>query len=276
VTAYQSGIDPTAVMGRRIAAWVVDALIASALVAAVFAATISVETIDFNPCPDTFDDFGDDGFGSSDEDFQVCTYTTDSGREYLIWWDGEQARGFQQDDSYLIWGASALYSVLVFWVLQGLTGATPGKALFGIRTVDEAGTAPGIGRAAIRSILWIVDGIGCCIPLVAPIAAFSSKGHRRVGDMVAKTFVVDRSSMGAGPIQVPGLTAPEGGTPPAAAVGAWGTTPPMSPPMGAVAQPPQAAEPQWDAQRNAYIQWDDAQQQWLQFDDASQQWRPIS
>ena len=40
-----------------------------------------------------------------------------------------------------------------------MTGATLGKAIFGIRTVDEQGNAPGLGKQFIRGVLWIVDGL---------------------------------------------------------------------------------------------------------------------
>ena len=36
-----------------------------------------------------------------------------------------------------------------------------------------------------------------------------------------------------------------------------------------------SAEPQWDAQRGAYIQWDQARGSWLQFDQDDQTWKPI-
>ncbi|MFN0091142.1 MAG: RDD family protein [Acidimicrobiales bacterium] len=39
---------------------------------------------------------------------------------------------------------------------------------------------------------------------------------------------------------------------------------------------PNQYQPQWDAQRNAYIQWDPAGQRWMQYDDATKSWFPIS
>jgi uncharacterized RDD family membrane protein YckC len=283
VTTYQTLSDPTAVLGKRFGAYVVDSIIGLAIAAAIFGATVSTDTIEgVNPCFELNDALD----GTSESDWDACTVEAPNGEDFFVIYNGEDATAFEVGDTYLIWIALFGYSILVFWIWQGLSGMTVGKALFGIRTVNEEGQAPGIGKATVRSLLWIVDGIGCCVPLVGPIAAVSTKGHRRIGDMVAKTYVVEKNAMGAGPVVIPGVTPPA----PAAAFGSpgygaqpgWGTTPqgmPTTPPAGAPpgtpATPPTAGEPQWDAARNAYIQWDAGQQKWLQFDDATQQWRPI-
>ena len=174
---------------------------------------------------------------------------------------------------------------------------TPGKAMFGLRTVNESGEAPGVLKAFLRWLLWIVDAFPyCCfVPVVGGITMLASKGHRRVGDMAAKTYVVGKSSMGAGPIIVPGKDGPPAYVPPAGpapsgfgAPSPAGTTPPPPAAFGGSPTPsgpivddlsnPSApgGEAQWDPQRNAYIQWDADQNVWLQFDDESQTWSPIS
>ena len=112
----------------------------------------------------------------------------------------------------LLWLASFLGSLLIFVVLQGLTGWTPGKLITGIRTVKADGSIVGIPKAFVRWILLIVDGQPCGLPLVGFITGLTTQGHQRVGDMAAKTFVVTRAAVGS-PIAVPGLTAPP---PPAA------------------------------------------------------------
>jgi uncharacterized RDD family membrane protein YckC len=83
----------------------------------------------------------------------------------------------------------ALSYVLVFVVVQGRTGASPGKALLGVRVVDRRGARPGVGRSAIRAVAWVIDGISLLVP-VALWAAWFTPGHRRVGDLLAGTFVV--------------------------------------------------------------------------------------
>src|SRR3546814_18146228 len=90
-----------------------------------------------------------------------------------------------------------------------------------IGVVGEDGRAPGLGKALLRWVLWVLDGFPYVLPLVGGIVALTTVGHRRVGDMAAKTFVVDRGAMGS-PIVVPGLTAPP--PPPGYAAGVpWST-----------------------------------------------------
>lgn len=282
-------MDPTAVMGKRIGAYVIDAIIGTIVaVAAFFALSDKVET-------------GLDLCGLAD-DGTLCFYLGDT--MYI-------AEGGQP--------AAIVAISLGFWVLvigtlfQGLTGGTPGKLMVGLRVVDqESGQLAGLGKCAGRSVLWIADGQPLGAPLVGLIAAASSKGHRRIGDMVAKTLVVDKKNVGTPPL-VAGLTAAEGvytPIPPGGyappAPGGYSPPPPggySPPPPGGyapppstdasiiapagppVAPPPPAAPqpandgieaPKWDADRNAYIQWDPELNEWMQFDDVSQQWIPIT
>jgi len=193
-------------------------------------------------------------------------------------------------------------------LLQGLTGWTIGKLLTGIRTVKADGSACGIPRAAVRSALWLVDGQPCGIPAVGFITGLTTQGHRRVGDMGAKTFVVRRGAMGS-PIIVPGLTAPPPPGPSVAPPGAPVWTPPTAPPApngaawlpppvdapdsppvapptaasppppswgevppAAAPAPPGVEAPHWDEERGAYIQWDPDEAAWMQWDDPGQRW----
>jgi uncharacterized RDD family membrane protein YckC len=259
VTVYQTQADPTKVMGRRIVAFIIDLALVWVLLFAVFGATVDTETVAFNPCEDPLDDGA-----------QICNVD-----DIIVVWDGDEATLFEFGDTTIVNLVGFVYWVLVFCVWQGLAGMTPGKALLGVRTVNEQGDAPGIGRALIRGLLMIVDSF-CCY-LVGLISAGTTKGHRRIGDMAAKTFVVGKDAMGS-PIAVPGLT------PPGAAFGAAGPyaqatpaswEPPPATGAPTAAAPTGAGEPQWDEARQAYIQWDPAQQVWLQFDQATQQWRPI-
>jgi uncharacterized RDD family membrane protein YckC len=89
------------------------------------------------------------------------------------------------------------YWIGMFVVVQGLTGRTVGKLLTGIRTVDSAGRPCGIGRAAVRWLLLLVDAAPYFAPmLVGFIATVSSQNRQRVGDMVAKTWVVSSDALG--------------------------------------------------------------------------------
>jgi RDD family len=228
--------DPTAVMGRRVAAWVVDSVIILAPSVALF--TNELEFLEESDLDQSGTDFCEDYM---DRNEGVCVDVGD--RVY-----------FSDGVPVAPWAAFLGLSVLIYVLIQGLKGWTPGKLLFGIRTVAEDGRAPGIGRAAIRWVFLIVDGL--CAGLVGFIVALTSRGHRRVGDMAAKTFVVGGQYMGY-PVAVPGMTTSytaspgypgyPGDRPPAdppqtwAPPPTWGPAPTWAPPSEAA--PPQATPP---------------------------------
>ena len=277
--ASAPGGDPTAVFGRRIVAFVIDALIIG--VPGIALATSRLQSYDAGRSGISGTEFCDrymEQYSSG-----ACFNLNDT----VYFDDG----GF---DAFSF--APLLFGLLIAVVLQGITGWTPGKLVMGLRTVKEDGRAIGIGRAFVRWILMVVDGQPCGLPLVGLITAGTSTGHRRVGDMAAKSFVVRAGAAGA-PIQVPGMatTAAPGygdtwsqpAPPPGAA---WGPSPTASPstwdqpvapapsqwdqgpsPAGA----PAPGGPQWDEARGTYIQWDAAQRRWLQWDEAARRWDVI-
>lgn len=293
------GGDPTAVFGRRILAFIVDALLLG--LPALFILTASFDRIHVDNvqnytdsyCEDYMDAIG--GFCADTSDLNDYIYFTED---------------FPVAPAILSWGGSFLLAV----VLQGLTGWTPGKLVMGLRTVKEDGSVVGVGKAFLRWILLLADGQPCGLPLVGLITAGTTTGHRRVGDMAAKTYVV-RSSAAGSPILVPGQSMPatpgygdtwsQGAPPPGAG---WGPSPTPSPSSwdqpvapapveqqhepwatpgdaassgwGQGEQPTQAAPaggdgPQWDQARGTYIQWDASQGRWLQWDEASKRWDVI-
>jgi uncharacterized RDD family membrane protein YckC len=82
-----------------------------------------------------------------------------------------------------------LVAVAYFVLMEGLLGRTVGKYVTGIKIVDQAtGAVPGAGKAALRTLLRIVDGL--FVYLVGFIVVLSSQRRQRLGDMVAKTQVV--------------------------------------------------------------------------------------
>jgi uncharacterized RDD family membrane protein YckC len=83
------------------------------------------------------------------------------------------------------------YHVGVFVLQRGVTGRTLGTMALGLTTVNARGEPPGPAMALVRSIAGIVDYLPCCLPLVGIITIFTTTGHQRVGDMAAKTYVVD-------------------------------------------------------------------------------------
>jgi uncharacterized RDD family membrane protein YckC len=254
-------VDPTAVMGRRYAAFIVDGILANIVVGIVAALTVQYTEVPFA---------------------LRCTELPNAG---LCFSSGNTTYLVDQGDLVWAYVASGIYTVLVFWLLQGLTGATPGKAMCGIRTVKANGSACGVGRAILRNLLLIVDLIGCVVPLVGPITAGVSRGHRRVGDMAGGTYVVGKQFKGT-PVQVPAKGAT--GQPGAAAYAAASYPAPAAPgpagyPGGGPAAPaaPAAAGPtgspptpdsQWDPARGAWVRWDG--QAWVALDAATGSWRP--
>jgi uncharacterized RDD family membrane protein YckC len=264
MVAPQPDSDPTAVFGRRVVAGLID--LAVVLGPSIALATSQMEYLTRGQVGSGFDSF-------------CSAFTAQEGGTCFQLGDRAYFNGDQASPGNF---AFLAISLILLVVIQGLTGWTVGKVLTGIRTVNEDGRAPGIGRALVRWLLFIVDGpCQSIVPVVGFITALTTQGHRRVGDMVAKTFVVRRSAAGA-PIVVPGFTAPPA-TPLAYAVSdPWAgtavpsTTDPSAAGWAAPGTAPASGPgPQWDAARNAYIQWDPAQNSWLQWDEATHTWSPI-
>jgi hypothetical protein len=187
---YQAMPDPTAVVGRRVLATIVDGLVIVVPAAAVAAAELDLQYLDEDEIGVSVSTFCDT-YDNQDSSY-VCVHAGD--RVYF----SDQAPTLGAPTGLLI-------SLLMLVVLQGLTGWTIGKAITGIRAVREDGRAPGLGRAALRWLLLIVDSFPWCVPLLGFILVVTNKGHRRVGDMAAHTFVVSKAAMGQ-PVVVPGLT----------------------------------------------------------------------
>ena len=268
--------DPTAVMGRRIVAYLIDGIIGLVLLLAVvvplFSNRLDTTTLESDSAASAFcDRVNDDTLNGFDQDSGTTRNQLPADASFCVNVDNK---------AYVIEGAevNSLASQLTIWsyltgglntiVLQGLTGASIGKFLLGLRTVKEDGTRAGIGWNLLRQIVGVVDGF--CCGIVGLAVANSSKGHRRIGDMAASTYVVQKSAMGA-PIQVPGVAPTAYAPVPAGA--AWGQP---APGWGAPAGPaPSADGPTWDVARNAYIQYDREVGAWVQWDDHVKAWRPI-
>ena len=65
-------------------------------------------------------------------------------------------------------------------ILQGITGASVGKMITGIRVVDAQGNVAGIGRAFLRWVFLLVD-LGCFIVGLVSVLL----GHRAEGGLRA-------------------------------------------------------------------------------------------
>jgi len=224
--------DPTAVMARRTGAWVVDFLIYLVIMAFLGPTPLSplaeyydVEGVD-DPCE----------ILQEGDQYDAATCVVVDDRAYVT---------SSADVAVQIVVSLALF--VGYCVLQGATGRTPGKALLGVKVVDERGGNPGFGRSLGRTVLWAVDGFPWCLPLVGFILGLSTPGHRRVGDMAAKTFVVGKAH--TGPVVVPGLTpsapqAPAGYPPPGGYPAPGGPGQPWGAPGGGWASGAPGSSPQ--------------------------------
>jgi uncharacterized RDD family membrane protein YckC len=266
---------PTAVLGRRYVAHVIDLIVHAAVVVGAFLLLSDRATLARLPGQSEIDAF------RLNPDYAV---RINDDRIWLL----------TRDDLLIIGAVSAAFVLLVTVIVQGRFGWTIGKALTGLRTVKADGTRPGFFRALGRTILLPIDAIpSWLIPIVGPVSALVSADNRRLGDFVGGTYVVGRRAMGedptgdadldtstwepAEPAPVTTLAAGE-----AVRVGdaAVAPEPDVSEPEpeddeGATEGKAPAYQPQWDPTRQAYLQWDPRKQTWLQFDDAAGEWRPI-
>ncbi|MBH99501.1 MAG: hypothetical protein CL467_02740 [Acidimicrobiaceae bacterium] len=163
------GNDPTAVVGRRLIAWLLDNLFTAILVLLIHrgSATITTEN---------------DGWAINPN---------------------------------VIWTITILM-LLNQVVLTMTTGFSLGKAVTGLRVVRRIdGGLPGFRGAAGRTLPWVIPLP--FIPIIETGLMVFSRGHRRIGDRLGGTLVVDRGWAGE-PIDValfdpkpdPGSSEPKG------------------------------------------------------------------
>jgi uncharacterized RDD family membrane protein YckC len=138
-----------------------------------------------------------------------------------------------------------LIGVLYATVMEAAFGATVGKFATGIRVVREDGTKLDVPSALIRNTLRVIDVLPIAY-LLGAILVWTSSKKQRLGDRIAKTVVVDTSSVGAPPgpggppdavTWTPSPMAPGGITPPPM------PPPPPVPDGAAVPEPVRPPEP---------------------------------
>ena len=107
-------------------------------------------------------------------------------------------------DPYVIWWTATILIVLNQVVLTMATGFSLGKAVTGLRVVNRYdGGLPGFRGAACRTLVLPLVPIPF-MPIIEAGLILGSKGHRRIGDRIGATLVVDRGWSGQ-PFFVPGL-----------------------------------------------------------------------
>ena len=172
----ESNRDPTRVVWRRCLAYAADLLLMALVLAATLLAAGDWHTLK-SGCPTKVP--------SGHACFEL------------------RSVGYLMRDRAFVWFAVALVGlvIFVFIVPQSTLGCSPGKALLGVRVVRADGSSPGLLRSFLRVAAWAIDGLAIGLP-VGLWLVILTKGHRRVGDFIAGTYVV-RSTATGQPVQVP-------------------------------------------------------------------------
>ena len=167
--------DPTAIIGRRIVGYLIDAVIALVLFVVVFAILAA-----------------SDEQASAVEAEVLCDILNNTESGYFCVAADSTVILIEDGDLATVGLVVLVYFLATQLILPTLGGFSPGKALVGLRIVDkETFEKAGFGKQLVRWLLWFVDSFPWFFPLVGLITGLSSRGHRRVGDMAAGTLIID-------------------------------------------------------------------------------------
>jgi uncharacterized RDD family membrane protein YckC len=176
---HDPGHDSTAVLGRRYGAFLIDAAISIVVFVILFFATATPHSkADMLRVPGCHVSTNDSSQVECDNRAVVTVNDT-----------------VYETNSGVFVAASVVFTLLYFALVEGLTGASLGKHLTGLRVVTSDGGRPGFGRSLARWALFAVDG-PLSLFLCGIITSSVSSGHRRLGDMGANTYVVGRGDTG--------------------------------------------------------------------------------
>jgi uncharacterized RDD family membrane protein YckC len=82
-------------------------------------------------------------------------------------------------------------ALLYFPIAEGMWGRSAGKLITGTIVVDDKGRPPGVGKAAIRTLLRLVEVNPFLLGgIPAGIVSMNTKANQRIGDLLAGTYVV--------------------------------------------------------------------------------------
>jgi len=82
-----------------------------------------------------------------------------------------------------------IFGFLYFVLMEGRTGQTVGKMVAKTKVVNASWEQINMQEAVLRTLLRFIDGF--LFYLVGLIVIVSSEKNQRLGDLVAKTYVVD-------------------------------------------------------------------------------------
>ena len=115
--------------------------------------------------------------------------------------------------SWLVWLASIAYTVYLGY-LEGVTGQTPGKAIMGIRLVNEQGALIGSGPGIGRKFAHVVDSAVCLLGWLLPLV---DAKRQTIADKLIQTYVVTGAEKKPFTIELwtqpPQRNGPQGGGP---------------------------------------------------------------
>lgn len=86
-----------------------------------------------------------------------------------------------------------IIGIAYYVVMETMYGGTVGKLALGLKVVKEDGSALDWQASIIRTLLRIVDGL--FFYLIGAILVWTSPTNQRLGDKVAKTFVVKKDQI---------------------------------------------------------------------------------
>jgi len=278
----RASTDPTAVVARRGGAWFIDGVLCA--LAGAIPALLLADAFELNRTANGFDleRHGDD----------IAVFLRDT---VIVLTTSELA---------ITLGAFAAAVLLFLVVLPGRRGWSPGYLAADVRLVRRDGERAGMGRALVRTVAWVVD-ILPGIPLVAYGSARLTKRHQRVGDLLARTYVLDKRAAGRPvdqPVEVEDPLTPVVDTAPAPLPDEpeevdvddapddrnddtwWADEPAPTPePQPEPAPAPTAAatapdgvpadQPIWDRRNKRYVLWHSKSGRWLTHTEAG--WAPF-
>src|ERR1700693_1368450 len=106
-------------------------------------------------------------------------------------WSAVQDLGLSKPMLIALGAAGAiLMGFLYHWLLEGAFGATMGKAIVGVRVLNQRGGMPGLRSSAVRNVLRLLEAIG--FYLLGFFVAVVSPARRRIGDYAAQTVVLEQ------------------------------------------------------------------------------------
>lgn len=109
-------------------------------------------------------------------------------------WGGITPSGFELHGiaAFFTFSSASILWLLYYWLLEGMSGATLGKAAMNVRVRRADGSNIDLGKSLVRNLLRVIDGIG--LYLVGFFVAILSRKKQRLGDHAADTVVVQTNA----------------------------------------------------------------------------------